>query len=410
MIRAESATDKEGLAIMVEAVQNLTLLFALAGLSILGEAVEVVEDLTIQTLCTDGRKIFYSPGWMRKLRERPPVYLVFDVLHEWLHIFMNHVARRGDRDPKLWNIACDMWVVAECCRILSRPGKPVTPPTDGVIPPSWSDGLTVEDIYDKLKQNPNLVPPPPGGDPGNGSAKPGGEINSSADFRYESAQEYSQQEEDTFHQKFVEELQAAQAIMEQIQKGDPSAYGDAVRSRMQELTEGRVPWGILLRGDLLTQMGQEFATYSRPKRRYYPLILLPSYHSYKERVLLIAVDISASVGDTLLRAFISNIMPAAHRAEKCVVVTFDAVVREEVHTRRPAHILKKLKFMQGFHGGTSVAPVFDVVDRVNPTAIVVLTDGWITLPEKKYPNTLWVLPENGGEQPWGRNYKMAVSW
>ncbi len=396
MIRYSSITDDKALDRVRGAIQDLTLRFPLAGLSILGEAVEVVEDRSVQTMSTDGRKIYYSPKWIYTLAERDSIYTTFDVLHEWLHIFMNHVARRGDKDGETWNIACDIFVVTECCTILSQAGRTIEPPEDGVQPQTWANGLTVEEIYEKLVQDPKLKPPPAGG--------------LSGDFLYGAAGDYGVSFEDNFKQKFIEELHTASAIMTQIRQGDPSQFGHAVHSRLQELTKGTVPWGKLLKGDLLSAMGDEFATYARPKRRYYPFILLPTYHSYKERILLIAVDISASVGNTLLKEFISNITPAAMRAEKCVVLTFDAIVREEVHTRRPQDVLKHLEFLQGAHSGTSVLEVFEVADRINPSGIAVLTDGWITIPDKPYKNTHWVIPENGREQPWGRNYKMAVSW
>ena len=129
MLRSETAKDRDALEIMRQGIQDLTLYFMLAGLSILGEAVEVVEAPGVQTLCTDGRKIYYDPKWMKILEPRGYVYVMFDILHEWLHIFANHVARVGDRDKKLWNIAADVFVVAECCRILSELlGESIAPP------------------------------------------------------------------------------------------------------------------------------------------------------------------------------------------------------------------------------------------------------------------------------------------
>jgi predicted metal-dependent peptidase len=426
----KTATDKEALAIVCEGIQELTLTFMLAGLSILGEAVEVIEDPRIKTLATDGRKIYYGPHWVRSVMERRGIeYVMYDMLHEWLHVFMNHVARRGDRDGHRWNIACDIFVVQECSLLLSRPGRNLPPPNDGVIPPTWAKGLSVEEIYDRLPASPPSASAPSaasesGAEAGAPSAasgsdaeagapsasNTGGEIQSSTDFLYERAASYSASEEDQFFTKFVEELQQAQAIVSEVRMGTSDEAGGNVSSRMQELTKGALPWSTLLRGDLLAAMGQDYTTYARPRKQYYPHIILPTHRSYRERVLFIAVDVSASVGDRLLQKFITNVAPAAARAAKAVVVTFDAIVREEVHTRHPARLLRQLKFLQGNHAGTSVQPVFDVVDRVNPTAIVVLTDGYIFLPKEKYPSTLWVLPENGQEQPWGRNYKMRVSW
>ena len=64
-------------------------------------------DETIPTACTDDRSIWYSPEFVEKcsLNEIGAV-----VLHELLHAALMHNARRGQRDPLLWNIAADIVV------------------------------------------------------------------------------------------------------------------------------------------------------------------------------------------------------------------------------------------------------------------------------------------------------------
>ena len=64
-------------------------------------------DETIPTACTDDRSIWYNPEFVEKcsLNEIGAV-----VLHELLHAALMHNARRGQRDPLLWNIAADIVV------------------------------------------------------------------------------------------------------------------------------------------------------------------------------------------------------------------------------------------------------------------------------------------------------------
>lgn len=400
MIEERTFTNKDALAQAQDAISDLVLRAQLMGLSLLGESIRIRQDDNIETMCTDGRSIRMSSKWLlsNDLRNN-----VFDTLHEWLHIFSNHVARKGTRDPKLWNVACDMVVVRMASEILSRPGDPWPYPQNGVIPASWSEGLSAEEIYDRLLQHPKEATdcmPQPGG----------GEHQKGEDFDYDSAHEHTEEEEEAFYQKFTEELAQAQLITEQTGTDVKASYGDAVHSRLSDVLRGTIPWGKLLRGDLIDAVTQQFATWSPPKRKYYPTLIMPSYRSTRERKLLLAVDVSASVGQDLMKEFISNTMPAAARAKETVVVTFDQAIREVIKTSRPRSILTDVKFLSGAHSYTDVRPVFDLVEEHRPSAVAILTDGYLAYPDKAYPSTLWAIPKNGARPPWGKTYSMESSW
>jgi predicted metal-dependent peptidase len=60
------------------------------------------------TAATDGRKFYYNSEFVNNL---PLKQLEFLVGHEVLHAVYDHMGRRGNRDPKLWNIA-DEFVTA----------------------------------------------------------------------------------------------------------------------------------------------------------------------------------------------------------------------------------------------------------------------------------------------------------
>jgi len=125
---------------------------------------------------------------------------------------------------------------------------------------------------------------------------------------------------------------------------------------------------------------------------------------------MLLIDVSASVGPTLMSTFKSNVVPAAMRAHETIIVTFDAVVREVVRTKHPKRALDQVQFLTGSHSHTSVREAFELVEKFQPKALVCLTDGHVYLPEKPYPQTIWVIPQNGKKQPWGRNFVMDVSW
>ena len=59
----------------------------------------------IQTACTDGKSIWYNPAWIASLFINVVKAIM---LHEVAHILFGHPLRRGDRNHKLWNKACDL--------------------------------------------------------------------------------------------------------------------------------------------------------------------------------------------------------------------------------------------------------------------------------------------------------------
>ena len=59
------------------------------------------------TAATDGRKFYYNSEFLKKM---PAKQLEFLMGHEVLHCVYDHMGRRGERDPQLWNIADDYCV------------------------------------------------------------------------------------------------------------------------------------------------------------------------------------------------------------------------------------------------------------------------------------------------------------
>jgi predicted metal-dependent peptidase len=59
---------------------------------------------SIQTMATDGVSLFYNPAFVDTLNVAE---LAGVLAHEVMHPALQHHTRRGDRDRKRWNMACD---------------------------------------------------------------------------------------------------------------------------------------------------------------------------------------------------------------------------------------------------------------------------------------------------------------
>lgn len=424
IVDEKRVSDPGALALVREAIADIMLRLPLIGLTYHGRAILVTERTDIETMCTDGRHVWYSPKWVRS---QALEWNVFDLVHEWLHVFGNDVRRSAGREPAVWQTAIDMHVVREASALLKRPW-----PKNGVIPASWSADLSKEAIYGRLLElqeaakkaarekeekaaaGPTNEPDEPDEDRDGSGPEDEAPERLGNDLRLDSPQIPEENEHDAaeFHQQFADDLQQAVVAIHQVSKKDiKDLYGPGIQSRLEAITRGTLPWGRLVRGRLLDQLGGQVESWQPPKLKYWPHAVLPNFRSRAEPVLVLGIDVSASVSQHYLNEFIANVAPAAARAKKVVVVVFDSKVREVHVTKRPAMVMKNLKFLTGDHSHTDASGVFDLADEHKATAIVVETDGYVRVPAREYPQTTWVLnPGSSVKMPWGVTHVMEASW
>lgn len=393
---------------LAKAATSLVIRHPFFGYILFGSSVRVKCGEDVDTMATNGVDLFCGRDFVKT---EPLEFLEFVLLHELLHIYFNHFGRRGTRDPLLWNVAVDIYVNDQCAQLFTTdPLMPYHVDPRLIQPAMWAREKTCEEIYDILakvqEEEPEKIEkmmPSEDLEIGNGKdmlpppeSVPGQEPDPNDP---QSSKEWQA----GFHQDVAQ----AKAMAERT----PTArkLTSAIQERMTKIMKATLPWGSILRGDLAYDLGWDESTYAPPKVKYYPIIL-PQTRSVKERVLLLAVDISASVTQELIKIFISNVMAAAMKATKTVVVTFDQVQRDYHETTNPKNIFKHVKFVSGDHYMTSAKCVFEHADRLKPSAICVLTDGHIELPDHPYKNTTFVIPDGGRRLPWGRHIVMEFPW
>jgi hypothetical protein len=115
----------------------------------LGMAIQHISILpndNIDTAATDGEIIYYSPSFIASLELTDVIFLL---LHELLHIVLEHIERRKDRNHTLFNIAADIVVNG----ILIRNGMIPSSKLGQIVTGCQyqiHDNQTVESIYDQL--------------------------------------------------------------------------------------------------------------------------------------------------------------------------------------------------------------------------------------------------------------------
>ena len=104
-------------------------------------------------------KFYYNEDFVDKLELDE---MTFTVLHEIAHIALMHVARRENREPLLWNIACDFYVNAIISKEFGlrfpndstiQDGIKIRMPADVLYCSTIDvDEDCAEDLYDQLMQ------------------------------------------------------------------------------------------------------------------------------------------------------------------------------------------------------------------------------------------------------------------
>lgn len=101
----------------------------------------------IPTACVDARgTISYNPNWFATLNKRQ---IAFVLAHECMHYMFCHLLRRGTRDGRLFNVACDAVIN---CMLLACGFTTDDMPEGGITYPGAED-MNAEHVYDLIKDD-----------------------------------------------------------------------------------------------------------------------------------------------------------------------------------------------------------------------------------------------------------------
>jgi len=345
--------------------------------------VEVEGDWCRSTRC-DGKTLYYNRAYIDALDVDETR---FALSREALHCALLHFYRRGSRNRKLWEQACEFAVVP----LLIQEGLKPTPGT--VYRPEF-DGLTAEEIYPLLQSDQAERQQSQSGGDGND------EEQRSSQQRFEQGSRPSELEilATQWRQR------VAAAVQQALQAGKLSAeMARAVDFYLQP----KLPWRSLL-AQYLSGTARNDYSYSRPSSRRGDPAVFPGLRS-DEVDLVVAVDTSGSIREAEIGQFFSeiNAIKGQIRA-RIALLCCDA----EIGSEFPMFFEAWDDFdcapnLQG-GGGTDFRPVFDWIDRQDrkPDSLVYFTDACGKFPprEPSYP-TLWLV-KGGQDVPFGARIQL----
>lgn len=351
------------------------------------------ENRAVPIMATDGVSLHYNPDGLSQLS---PAELVGVLAHEVLHPALQHHTRRSDRNPKLWNMACDYAINP----LLVDAG--LTLPADVLLDNRFR-GMSAERIYSLLAQENDDA------GEGSSSSSPGGAQGQTAND--ESAEGSSEQrssvaprtpggvgqvldapnpdqpgapptpdqirEQEREWRVAVQQAQASSKMAGKCPLGIDRAF--------EEAENASVNWKEALRRCYSETLITDY-TWSRPNRRFLAAgLYLPGIRKDGVGELAIAIDCSGSIRDRTLSLFSAEIsaLIEENRPDRVYVLYFDATVQkiEMFESGEPVSLAPK------GGGGTDFAPVFDYMaeHHIIPHSAVFLTDLCGNFPEEEPP-------------------------
>ncbi len=358
---------------------------------------------TVPTAATNGKNLLINSAWFLALNTEEQIGLI---LHEICHVAYNHMGRRGNRHPVIWNIAADHVINLQ----LHKVGYSL--PAGGVMDFKYQDMSSEEvyrDLYDEIMKNNediNAQSIPGGADiqyPEDGDSDKEGSSNSGQGGDNSNSGEKvsasrAQTEDDT------KEIDAhitkiiLQAKDQAVSSGQ--GIGDIPSEVMIELDKKinpKLSWETLLQ-NFMSKFAKTSYSWKRRNRRFVGRgIVMPVNRGKALTDITVAVDASGSVSDYEFSRFINEIAGIHERLkpEKINIIDFDTKIKNVHVATENTDILKDITFTG--RGGTNINPVFKWAIKNKPEVLLIFTDGWFNLPDKnKYPNTsiLWLIHNN----------------
>lgn len=387
-------------------------------------------DEECETAATDGIRLFFGPTFLENLSDEQ---LDVVMMHEVLHIALQHLSRKGDYESEKFDYATDIVVNSVILESLKGNVNKITLNEYGVLPHTTPDGkeganFTAEEVYAMLpkfrsKNSVNAKGSKKKDDKGtpskkkNGKGDGNGSGGSGKGFDSHDKWQNTADDNSLREQWMKHVVDAAQAMAE---RGDASDGAGLIPSFAQRLVDAlkkpQTDWRSVI--DFFVQ--EEICDYSfnPPDRRFGDSdFFLPDFNEKDETVknILFMIDTSASMTQEMITAAYSEIKGAIEQFNGRLegwLGFFDASVKKPVPFETVDDILS-IPPLGG--GGTRFDIIFEHVNEYMsdnpPSGIIILTDGKAAYPDEEITNgipVLWLINNEKVTPPWGKIARIEV--
>lgn len=318
-------------------------------------------DTEIETAATNGIQLLYNSRFIMKLRQKEVEFLV---AHEVLHVVYDHLGRRAERDPSIFNIANDYAINADLKK--HKVGEFIT--TVPALYEQKYEGMASEAIYDDLMKNIQKI------DVNQLLEKLlDVHMNTEDENGDNEIQGMSKEERDILRQELK------QVIINAASSEEAGRLPLGVTRLINDITNPIMPWRELIQTTLTSAIKTDF-TWMRPSRRSWHMdAIMPGMTPGEEIDVTVALDMSGSISTTQAQMFLSEIagMMDMFDGYTIRVMSFDTeVYNEQTFTSDNLDDISEYQPQGG--GGTNFDCVFDFLKESGevPKRLIIFTDGY----------------------------------
>jgi predicted metal-dependent peptidase len=338
------------------------------------------------TAATDGRNFYYNSKFICLLKPKEVEFLVG---HEVLHVVYDHMGRRDNRDPQMWNIANDYAVNADLKR--HKVGEFIT--SVPCLYEAKYDGKYSEYIYDDLMKDVTKI---------NLDDLIDKMLDEHMDSEDDSDGEgegkgrpktMTQEERDALRQEIK------QNIINAAKGAEAGQLPAGVKRLLDDVTNPKMPWRELIQTNLTSSIKTDYS-FSRPNRRGWHLdAIMPGTTPGEEIDVVVAIDMSGSISNTQAQMFLGEVsgMMQMFDGFKIHVFCFDTnIYNPQSFTSDNLDTMSDYEPMGG--GGTDFTVIFDYLkERGEDTKrLIVFTDGmpFGSWGDEDFTDTTWIIHGN----------------
>ena len=369
----------------------------------------VAADDWLPTAAVDGRNLYYNTQFFNAMGNKE---IEFVVAHEILHMVFDHLDRREERNPMLYNISADYIVNNTLVR--DRIGE--KPKIVDCFQDFKYEGWTSEEVYDELfkeaqkngeeflKQLGEMLDEHLESD-SDGDSEEGQEgQDGNGNTVSKSKPKYSKEEMKKIKDEIKENMISA------AQSAGAGNVPSAVARIIKELTEPKINWRELLRQQIQSTIRSDY-TFIRPSRKgQMSGAVLPGMNFQDTIDIAVTIDMSGSISDAQGRDFLSEIkgIMEEYQDYNIKVWCFDTQVYNEADfSADGGEDLMDYQLMGG--GGTDFMANWTYMKEQNyvPKKLIMFTDGyaWDSWGDPDYCDTVFIIHGNrdkGLQAPFGQ--------
>jgi len=345
-------------------------------------------DEWLGTAAVDGRNLYFNTQFFNAMNNKE---IEFVIAHEILHCVFDHLGRRDERNPMLYNIAADYIVN----NLLVRDRIGTIPSIVSCYQDFKYEGWSSEEVYDELFEEAKKN--------GEEYLKQLGEmLDEHLDLEGDGSEEgnngkdgkgrpkYSKAEMDQIRDEVKE------AMINASQTAGAGNTPAGVARMIKELTEPKMNWRELIRQQIQSTIKSDF-TFSRPSRKgWHTGAILPGMDFQDTIDLCICIDMSGSIGNSQAADFLGEIQGIMEEFKdyKIKLWCFDTkVYNEQDFSADNGENLVDYEILGG--GGTDfmVNWTYMKENDIQPKKFLMFTDGyaWDSWGDEDYCETVFII-------------------